>query len=404
MEHLPFDSQWRAHYPNFYRFYNGFEDSLPYAGHLGYLDALCVASKHLANQDRGFSLVKIADPGDGKSVTSRQFESLPNVNFDMHISKSGFFEKYCGTHLVKLGNGFVPRGVVKLADGAFDASNAVEYIHMHTAMITEAESLASMHDSSLSGLIHIFDPLIEEGKLSYSDTYNGEYVGGYGDHRLSFNLSMGLTPRGFRRFMYYDTFATRVLIAYYRSLECERADVRRKIEHGTLMKEPRVQEVVREYIYSRLHPDETKELTFEPGAEKALQQLTEFLIQLRTGSIQYAVVGKRDAKIARQLAGSVALLEARQSVTIADVWMAIALMKSSSATHAEYTDDDGKTHQMWTYTASKAHFLAYLCHLARIDAHEHLRKFTNFEGGQLYADREIDDVLVGLGLKAVKVA
>lgn len=404
MEHLPFDSQWIAQYQNFHRFYNLFEDNLPYTGHLAYLDGLCVASKHLGNQDRGFSLIKIADPGDGKSVTSRQFEGLPNINFDMHISKSGFLEKYCGKYLVKLGNGFTPRGVKKLKDGGFDRSEAPEYIDMHTSMITEGESLTAMHESSLSGLIHLFNPLIEESKLSYNDTYNGEYAGGYGGSRLSFNLSMGLTPKGFRRFVVFDTFSTRVAIAYYRSLDCERADVERKIEHGILMREPKLQDEVRSLIYSRLRPDETRELSFSKDAETQLRQLTELLISMRTESVGYGVVGKRDAKIARQLAGSIALIENRPEVTLLDVCIGTALMKSSRATHYDYEDDNGKSYRNWVYTASKAHFLASLSFLTGVDPYEHLSRFTDFEGAQLYSSQVIEDVLRDLGLGGVSAS
>jgi hypothetical protein len=404
MEHLPFDSQWVAYYPNFHRFYNLFEDNLPSSAHLAYLDALCISSKHLGNQDRGFSLVKIAEPGDGKSVAARQFEGLPNVNFDMHISKSGCLEKYFGKYLVKLGTGYVPRGVKRLKDGGFDASEAVDYIHMHTSMITEAESLTSMHEGSLGGLIHLLDPLIEEGKVSYNDTYNGEYSGGYGERRLSYNLSMGLTPRGFRKFIPFDTFATRVAIAYYRSLDCERADIQRKIEQGTLVKEPNLQNEVKQFIYSRLRPDETKEVTFSRDAVAQLRTLTEVLISMRTSFVGYPVVGKRDAKIARQLAASIALLENRTEATIQDVSVAIALMRSSNASYYDIKLEDNSTYRSWVYTASKAHFLASLSYLAGVDPAAHLSRFADFEGRQLYSSKVIEEVLRDLGLKQVRAA
>ena len=253
MEHLPFDSQWKEHFRGFHALYNLFEENLPGTGHLAAVQSLSILSKHLGGHDRGFSLCIVADPGEGKSVVLRQFQTLDNVNYTMYLTRSNFLRTHGGKYLTQLGSGYIPDGV-RGAEGAFDVSQAPEMINMHTLIIAEGEMVATLHDSSFRMLLSLWNSLIEEGYWQGGDSFNGNYRMGSPTDRISFNVTLACTPEIFRRYLISEAFVSRLLPVWYRTLECERQDVMRRIEYKLLHREPNLQNGVNHLIYEKAEP------------------------------------------------------------------------------------------------------------------------------------------------------
>lgn len=397
MEHLPFDSEWRKHFPGFYELYNLLEDKIPSTGHLGVFQALSIVSKHLGGHDRGFSICPIADPGDGKSLVLRQFQTLSNVNYSMYLTRANFLKTYGGRHLVQLGSGYIPDGV-RVVDHTPDVSQAPELINMHTLIISEGEMVATLHDSSFRMLLSLWNSLIEEGYWKGGDSYNGTYSIGDPSNRVSFNLSLACTPGIFRRYMLSEAFISRLIPVWYKSLECERQDVMRRIENKTLHREPSLQADLNRILYGSLKPCEKKEVSLGTDTTEGLANLSNLLQQIRLDGTGIWSTGKRDAKNSLQLSESMALMNQRQELTLSDVYLSSCLVRASAVSRFSYKDESGATMTSEVHTASKAHFLALVCQMTGYDAAEFLSRFQDLHGNQFYSQKVIAGILKELGL------
>lgn len=404
---MPWDSQWRENFRNLDALYNLFENSAPYTGHLALDVGLCIASKHLLGEDRGFSIFVIGDSGSGKSLVASQFLSLPNVIYSDQISKSRFCQDYLGKYLTRIGSHVTPDGVSRKDEPPkFDNSKAEELIDNRTFIAQETQLFAAMHDPSLQQFFAFLGSLAGEGYSSIGDDYNGKYVVGGPEHPRSFNIAMFGTQSVWKRFQVTGTFRNRLIPQHYQCLRCEIRDVQRKIEYGILNKAPKLHNEVKNILYNAgLRPEEKKVVKFDSDAMKLLSLVTNKLMDMRASSWtggQEVDVGKRDAKYARSFVGSMALFNGRADAIREDVVVCLALLNSVSATKMLLTNENtGQTYEQWNYAASKAHFLVSLCEstMQGFDTHGFLSQFENFEGKPVYSKEDINRVYYDLGMK-----
>jgi hypothetical protein len=405
MEYLPFDSQWRSQFPTFYRIYNLFESNLPGTGHLAYGITLAIKSRELQGETRKLNLDIIADQADGKSVTLRQFLSVPQVLSIRDLTYSSLLRECAGKYCKTVGTGFVPRGVRVGEGGEVDVSEAPELLDDHTIIIPDGEALADRPDSSFHRLIDLFNPIIEEGYTGKTgDTYNGIYEIGTPEHPISTNLVLSAPPDIQRAYIQRRTFASRLLPLYYRTLPVEKTDVARRIEHQMLDKEPSLQEEVGRILgptaVELTSPERRKVVTLPKDVQDYLHVLTVKIAQLKaltSGRLDTDTM-KRDAKIALLLTEANAVANLRTEATIADVTLALNLVESMSIVkQTRYVD--GKQVTDTFHLGSRAHFLMLMCRATDVDAIEFLGRYVDVSGNKLYTEDVLERVMRELALE-----
>jgi hypothetical protein len=405
MEYLPFDSQWKAQFPTFYRIYNLFESALPGTGHLAWAVTLAIKSCELAGESRKLNLNIIADQADGKSATLRQFQSLPRVHSVRDLTYSSFLRDFAGKYCKIVGSGFVPRGVRVGEGGEADVSEALDLLDDHTIIIPDAEALADRPDSSFHRIIDLFNPIVEEGFTGKTgDTYNGIYEIGSPEHPISTNLVLAAPPDIQRAYIRRRTFASRLLPLHYRTLLVEKTDVARRIGHQMLDKEPSLQEEVGRILGTTTSestsPERRKVVTLPRDVQDFTYVLALKIAQLKALTSERLGTDtiKRDAKIALLLTEANALANLRTEATIADVTLALNLVESMSIVkQTRYVD--GKQVTDTFHLGSRAHFLMLMCRATDVDAIEFLGRFVDVDGNRLYTEDVLERVMKELALE-----
>jgi len=403
---LPFEAELRKLIPTDEKLYNLFEERLPTTGHLALAAALALMSKHVANQDRGFSPFFIAAAGEGKNATLKQFIPLENVLHIGNMTPSLFFREFCGRYCIELGSGFTPSGVTvkeedQDGDGkpeiqVVDTSGAPDFINNHTLLIPDAEGLTNMSPYNFSRFLDVLKPLIEEGYSGkLGDNYNGYYQIGSVENPVALNLISGCPENVFKRFFISNTFITRILPMYYQTTFSERADTKRRIEHGLLSREPFFAKEVERVLhsgywpYSALAPFAKGEVAMPYDVQEQVSTLTERLTRLTLDSTGRESVGKREAKIALRMVASHALLNGRREASIVDAAICLNLVHSMSITKTFHLDDKGNKIPHTVRTGSRGHFLTLMCELTGVDPEEHLSKFLDIHGERVYSKQEV---------------